>query len=37
MRDYDVVRLFELIQDVANIADYFDFRFGQERANKIIG
>ncbi len=35
MRDYDVVWSWESIYDVADIADYIEFRFGQERADQF--
>lgn len=35
MRDYEVVWSRESIYDVADIADYIEFRFGQERADKF--
>ena len=35
MRDYDVIWSRESIYDVADIADYIEFRFGQERADKF--
>lgn len=35
MRDYAVVWSRESIYDVADIADYIEFRFGQERADQF--
>ena len=35
MRDYDVVWSRESIYDVADIADYIEFRFGRERADRF--
>lgn len=35
MRDYDVAWSWESIYDVADIADYIEMRFGQERAGKF--
>ncbi len=35
MHDYDVVWSRESIYDVADIADYIEFRFDQERADRF--
>ena len=35
MHDYDVLWSRESIYDVADIADYIEFRFGQERADRF--
>ncbi len=35
MRDYDVVWSREAIYDVADIADYIEFRFSQERSDQF--